>query len=58
MGCIGELSNLGYVRICFVGLVDGWTPVACLMGWLVLGLVDHEHKAVFLLPLDRLRGDR
>lgn len=55
MRCIGELSNLGYVRIGFVGLVDGWTPV---MGWLVLGSVDHELKAVFLSPLDRLQGDR
>ena len=54
MRCIGELSNLGYVRICFVGLVDGWTPVACLM---VLGSVDHELKAVFIRLLDSLRGD-
>lgn len=54
MRCIGGLSNLGYERICFFELFDGWTPVARL---LVLGSVGLELKAVFLSTLDRLGVD-
>lgn len=48
-------------RLCgnlLFGLVDGWTPMACLMRWLVLGSVDLELKAVFFSLPDRLEGDR
>lgn len=49
--------NLGYERICFFEQFDGWTPLARLMGLLVLGSVGLELKAIFLSTLDRLGGD-